>query len=146
MTREGPIYNAAASAYRAPAMAQGATIYVFAIELADADRAVSVSLDLRVARHPSETAAPKLVTGSVISGSGASVSANAANEHANSANALRRGRRKKLGGKRFVASVVGARMRRWSIFIGWALDWKWGPRFLEERTRKYRRSSSLHRR
>jgi uncharacterized protein YaeQ len=37
-------------------MAQGATIYVFAIELADADRAVYASLDLRVARHPSETA------------------------------------------------------------------------------------------
>lgn len=37
-------------------MAQGATIYVFAIELANADRAVYASLDLRVARHPSETA------------------------------------------------------------------------------------------
>jgi uncharacterized protein YaeQ len=37
-------------------MAQGATIHVFAIELANADRAVYASLDLRVARHPSETA------------------------------------------------------------------------------------------
>ena len=54
--RKTPIYNAVASAYRAPAMAQAATIHVFAIELANADRAVYASLDLRVARHPSETA------------------------------------------------------------------------------------------
>jgi uncharacterized protein YaeQ len=37
-------------------MARGATIHVFAIELANADRAVYASLDLRVARHPSEAA------------------------------------------------------------------------------------------
>jgi len=37
-------------------MALGATIHVFAIELANADRNVYASLDLRVARHPSETA------------------------------------------------------------------------------------------
>ncbi len=36
-------------------MAQGATIYVFTVRLADADRGVFESLDLRVARHPSET-------------------------------------------------------------------------------------------
>lgn len=37
-------------------MALGATIYTFAIELSDADRNVYQSLELRVARHPSETA------------------------------------------------------------------------------------------
>ena len=37
-------------------MAAGATIYAFDIELADSDRDVYQSLDLRVARHPSETA------------------------------------------------------------------------------------------
>jgi uncharacterized protein YaeQ len=37
-------------------VAQGATIYNFDIELADVDRAVYESLDLRVARHPSEAA------------------------------------------------------------------------------------------
>ena len=37
-------------------MALSATIYVFAIELADSDRRVYPSLELRVARHPSETA------------------------------------------------------------------------------------------
>src|SRR5262245_51394943 len=37
-------------------MALSATIYVFAIELADSDRSVYTSLELRVARHPSETA------------------------------------------------------------------------------------------
>jgi uncharacterized protein YaeQ len=36
-------------------MAQGATIYAFKIELADSDRNVYAPLDLRVARHPSET-------------------------------------------------------------------------------------------
>jgi uncharacterized protein YaeQ len=36
-------------------MALGATIYVFKIELADSDRGVYVPLELRVARHPSET-------------------------------------------------------------------------------------------
>lgn len=36
-------------------MAAGATIYVFDIRLADADRAVYETLALRVARHPSET-------------------------------------------------------------------------------------------
>src|SRR5687768_13122153 len=37
-------------------MALGATIYTFDIELADSDRAVYQSLNLRVAQHPSETA------------------------------------------------------------------------------------------
>jgi uncharacterized protein YaeQ len=36
-------------------MALGATLYTFKIDLADADRAVYAALDLRVARHPSET-------------------------------------------------------------------------------------------
>ncbi|MEI7643776.1 MAG: YaeQ family protein [Chloroflexales bacterium] len=36
-------------------MAQTATIYTFAIELSDMDRGVYESLDLRVARQPSET-------------------------------------------------------------------------------------------
>ena len=36
-------------------MALGATIYVFNIDLADADRGVYQPLELRVARHPSET-------------------------------------------------------------------------------------------
>ena len=35
-------------------MALGATMYVFDIELADSDRAVYESLEMRVARHPSE--------------------------------------------------------------------------------------------
>src|SRR5690242_18644413 len=37
-------------------MAQGDTIYVFDIELANSDRGVYESLSLRIARHPSETA------------------------------------------------------------------------------------------
>ena len=37
-------------------MAQTATIYNFQIDLADMDRGVYETLDLRVARHPSETA------------------------------------------------------------------------------------------
>jgi uncharacterized protein YaeQ len=36
-------------------MALGATIYVFTIDLADSDRGVYLPLELRVARHPSET-------------------------------------------------------------------------------------------
>jgi uncharacterized protein YaeQ len=36
-------------------MALGATIYLFKIELADSDRGVYAPLELRVARHPSET-------------------------------------------------------------------------------------------
>ncbi|MGQ0587810.1 MAG: YaeQ family protein [Gammaproteobacteria bacterium] len=36
-------------------MAVGSTIHAFAIELSDADRGVYQSLELRVARHPSET-------------------------------------------------------------------------------------------
>ncbi len=36
-------------------MALGATIYVFKIELADSDRGVYQPLELRAARHPSET-------------------------------------------------------------------------------------------
>lgn len=37
-------------------MALGATMYVFEVRLADADRAVNETLTIRVARHPSETA------------------------------------------------------------------------------------------
>jgi uncharacterized protein YaeQ len=37
-------------------MAQGATIYTIAVELADVDRGVYETLDLRLARHPSESA------------------------------------------------------------------------------------------
>jgi len=36
-------------------MAQGATMHVFEVRLADADRAVNETLTIRVARHPSET-------------------------------------------------------------------------------------------
>ena len=36
-------------------MAQGATIYVFEVRLADADRGVNETLTIRAARHPSET-------------------------------------------------------------------------------------------
>lgn len=36
-------------------MALGATVYNFKIELADSDRGVYAPLDLRIARHPSET-------------------------------------------------------------------------------------------
>jgi uncharacterized protein YaeQ len=36
-------------------MALGATIYVFKIDLADSDRGVYLPLEVRVARHPSET-------------------------------------------------------------------------------------------
>ena len=36
-------------------MALGATLYVFSIDLADSDRGVYQSLELRVARHPSES-------------------------------------------------------------------------------------------
>ena len=38
-------------------MAAGATVHTFEIELADVDRGVYEALSLRVARHPSETAA-----------------------------------------------------------------------------------------
>lgn len=37
-------------------MALGATLYLFAIELADSDRGLYQALELRVARHPSEAA------------------------------------------------------------------------------------------
>jgi len=37
-------------------MALGATVYVFTVRLADADRNVYETLNLRLARHPSETA------------------------------------------------------------------------------------------
>ncbi len=37
-------------------MAQGATMYVFEVRLADADRGVYETLTIRAARHPSETA------------------------------------------------------------------------------------------
>ena len=36
-------------------MAQGATVYVFEVRLADADRGVHETLTIRAARHPSET-------------------------------------------------------------------------------------------
>jgi uncharacterized protein YaeQ len=36
-------------------MAQGATLYTFDIDVADADRGVYDSVALRVARHPSES-------------------------------------------------------------------------------------------
>ena len=42
-------------------MAQASTIYIVTIDLADMDRGVYESLELRVARHPSETAAFMLV-------------------------------------------------------------------------------------
>lgn len=42
-------------------MAQTATIYVLAIDLSDLDRGVYETLELRVARHPSETAEYMLV-------------------------------------------------------------------------------------
>lgn len=42
-------------------MAQAATVYNISIDLADMDRGVYETLDLRVARHPSETAAYMLV-------------------------------------------------------------------------------------
>ena len=42
-------------------MAQTATIYTMAIDLADMDRGVYETLELRVARHPSETAEYMLV-------------------------------------------------------------------------------------
>src|SRR5918995_6077764 len=42
-------------------MAQTATIYAVTIDLADMDRGVYEALDLRVARHPSETAEYMLV-------------------------------------------------------------------------------------
>jgi uncharacterized protein YaeQ len=42
-------------------VAQAATIYVVSIDLADMDRGVYETLELRVARHPSETAAFMLV-------------------------------------------------------------------------------------
>ncbi len=42
-------------------MAEAATIYNFAIDLADMDRGVYETLELRVARHPSETAEYMLV-------------------------------------------------------------------------------------
>ena len=42
-------------------MAEAATIYNFSIDLADMDRGVYETLELRVARHPSETAAYMLV-------------------------------------------------------------------------------------
>ena len=42
-------------------MAQSSTVYVISIDLADMDRQVYESLELRVARHPSETAEYMLV-------------------------------------------------------------------------------------
>jgi uncharacterized protein YaeQ len=42
--------------YKDQLLASGATIYTFDIELNDVDRGVYQSLNLRVARHPSETA------------------------------------------------------------------------------------------
>src|ERR671918_1621323 len=42
-------------------MAQTATIYTLTVDLADMDRGVYETLDLRIARHPSETAEYMLV-------------------------------------------------------------------------------------
>jgi uncharacterized protein YaeQ len=42
-------------------VAQASTIFIVAIDLADMDRGIYESLELRVARHPSETAAYMLV-------------------------------------------------------------------------------------
>lgn len=42
-------------------MAQTATIYVLTIDLSDIDRGVYEALELRIARHPSETAEYMLV-------------------------------------------------------------------------------------
>ena len=42
-------------------MAQSSTIYVVSIDLSDMDRGVYEALELRIARHPSETAAFMLV-------------------------------------------------------------------------------------
>ena len=42
-------------------MAQAATLYQFTIDLSDMDRGVYETLDVRVARHPSETMAYMLV-------------------------------------------------------------------------------------
>ena len=42
-------------------MAQSSTIYIIAFDIADIDRGVYETLELRVARHPSETAAFMLV-------------------------------------------------------------------------------------
>src|SRR5215203_4869884 len=42
-------------------MAQTATVYQFTIDLSDMDRGVYETLELRVARHPSETAEYMLV-------------------------------------------------------------------------------------
>jgi uncharacterized protein YaeQ len=42
-------------------MAQAATIFVVSIDLSDLDRGVYETLELRVARHPSETAEYMLV-------------------------------------------------------------------------------------
>lgn len=36
-------------------MAQGATVHAFSVELADVDRGAYATLELRIARHPSET-------------------------------------------------------------------------------------------
>src|SRR5688572_32559435 len=36
-------------------MAQGSTVHAFSVELADVDRNTYATLDLRIARHPSET-------------------------------------------------------------------------------------------
>src|SRR5581483_5256403 len=36
-------------------MAQGATVYTFTVELSDVDRSVYETLELKTARHPSET-------------------------------------------------------------------------------------------
>jgi uncharacterized protein YaeQ len=47
--------NQSRSPHQGRAVALDATMYVFQIQLADADRSVFENLELRVARHPSET-------------------------------------------------------------------------------------------
>lgn len=48
--------SATAFVYAARAMALTSTVYIFALQIADMDRGVYADLELRVARHPSETA------------------------------------------------------------------------------------------
>jgi uncharacterized protein YaeQ len=53
--REERLADEALAGFRPIGMALSATVYIFTIRLADADRSVYETLTLRVARHPSET-------------------------------------------------------------------------------------------
>jgi uncharacterized protein YaeQ len=55
MAAQSTLLNLPATTSGESPLALGATIYTFDIELADSDRAVYQSLNLRVAQHPSET-------------------------------------------------------------------------------------------